>query len=230
MSYSVYKHTAPNGKVYIGMTGKKPETRWKNGTAYFNNFHFSNAIKLYGWGNMAHEVLLTGLTKEQAEMLEIEFISLYESTNQDKGYNLTNGGECIGKHTEEFKRKASQRMKSRYAAGEIIPPMLGKRFSEESKEKMRKWHSQKKLSEEHKRRIGDAVRGLRSGVNNPMAKSVICIETGEVFSTVNAAAESIGLCHQGICRQIRGINKTAGGFHWRYFEQTSERKAGGAVA
>lgn len=29
--YSVYKHTAPNGKVYIGITGKDPEKRWLNG-------------------------------------------------------------------------------------------------------------------------------------------------------------------------------------------------------
>lgn len=31
MGYSVYKHTFPNGKVYIGMTGQEPEKRWANG-------------------------------------------------------------------------------------------------------------------------------------------------------------------------------------------------------
>ena len=31
--YSVYKHTAPNGKVYIGITSRKPEYRWNNGRA-----------------------------------------------------------------------------------------------------------------------------------------------------------------------------------------------------
>lgn len=32
--YSVYKYTAPNGKVYIGITGKDPEKRWLNGRGY----------------------------------------------------------------------------------------------------------------------------------------------------------------------------------------------------
>lgn len=30
MNYSVYKHTAPNGKIYIGITSMKPENRWNN--------------------------------------------------------------------------------------------------------------------------------------------------------------------------------------------------------
>lgn len=29
--YTVYKHTTPSGKVYIGITGQKPERRWQNG-------------------------------------------------------------------------------------------------------------------------------------------------------------------------------------------------------
>jgi hypothetical protein len=27
--YTLYKHTAPNGKVYIGITSRKPESRWE---------------------------------------------------------------------------------------------------------------------------------------------------------------------------------------------------------
>lgn len=30
-NYTVYMHRFPNGKVYIGMTSKKPEDRWKRG-------------------------------------------------------------------------------------------------------------------------------------------------------------------------------------------------------
>ena len=32
--YSVYKHTFPNGKVYIGITKQNPLKRWRNGTGY----------------------------------------------------------------------------------------------------------------------------------------------------------------------------------------------------
>jgi len=30
-NYCVYKHTSPNGKMYIGMTGQNPEKRWGKG-------------------------------------------------------------------------------------------------------------------------------------------------------------------------------------------------------
>lgn len=32
--FCVYKHTAPNGKVYIGITSQKPIYRWNSGEAY----------------------------------------------------------------------------------------------------------------------------------------------------------------------------------------------------
>ena len=33
-SWTVYKHTFPDGKVYIGITGMKPEKRWSDGHGY----------------------------------------------------------------------------------------------------------------------------------------------------------------------------------------------------
>lgn len=33
-SYTVYKHTSPSGKVYIGITCRKPEYRWNHGKGY----------------------------------------------------------------------------------------------------------------------------------------------------------------------------------------------------
>ena len=32
--YTVYKHTSPSGKVYIGITCRKPKYRWNNGKGY----------------------------------------------------------------------------------------------------------------------------------------------------------------------------------------------------
>lgn len=45
-NYSVYRHTSPSNKVYIGITSMKPEQRWgKYGQGYKTNNSFSNAIK-----------------------------------------------------------------------------------------------------------------------------------------------------------------------------------------
>ena len=67
MRYCVYKHTSPNGKVYIGITSQNPIARWRNGKGYSNNTHFKNAIDKYGWDNFKHEILHSELSKEEAE-------------------------------------------------------------------------------------------------------------------------------------------------------------------
>ena len=47
-NYTVYKHTSPSGKIYIGMTCQKPKDRWgKDGNGYKGQ-PFYNAIQKYG--------------------------------------------------------------------------------------------------------------------------------------------------------------------------------------
>ena len=58
MSYSVYKHTFPNGKVYIGITSQKPEDRWSKGKGYQRQPLIYNAINKYGWDNIVHKIFL----------------------------------------------------------------------------------------------------------------------------------------------------------------------------
>lgn len=107
--YSVYKHTnLINGKVYIGLTSQSPQQRWKHGNGYIHNSHFWAAIQKYGWDEgFKHEVLFSGLTKEEAEQKEIELIAEYDSTNRDKGYNILAGGGASNATPEEKKRMAA---------------------------------------------------------------------------------------------------------------------------
>lgn len=92
--YFVYKHTCPNGKIYIGITCQTPSKRWANGKGYAPNAYFSSAIQKYGWDNIRHEILFDSLTKEQAEQKEIELIAEYKSNQREYGYNISVGGEC----------------------------------------------------------------------------------------------------------------------------------------
>lgn len=91
-TYTVYKHTSPNGKVYIGITKLSVERRWQEWKNYKTSSHFNNAIKKYGWDNIKHEILFTGLSRSEAEAKEIELIAKYDSTNQRNGYNIEKGG------------------------------------------------------------------------------------------------------------------------------------------
>lgn len=98
----IYKITnLLNGKVYIGQSvdiHKRLKAHFayaknKNSKEYNTSIH--NAIRLYGDCNFKCEVLQE-CTKEQLDELEKYYIDLYDSTNRQKGYNLTQGG--LGGH------------------------------------------------------------------------------------------------------------------------------------
>ena len=108
-NYTVYRHTFPNGKVYIGITGRDPEERWRNGKGYRKQDKVFNAILYYGWQNIKHDILYTGLSKAEAEAKEIELIARCDSVK--KGYNADNGGSTYGFHSDETKQKISKARK-----------------------------------------------------------------------------------------------------------------------
>ena len=104
--WCVYKHTAPNGKVYIGITSQSPSRRWRNnGAGYFQDTQkkFRNAINKYGWENFKHEIIEDNISSlEEANARERYWISFYDSYHN--GYNSTLGGDASGtkKHSKEF--------------------------------------------------------------------------------------------------------------------------------
>lgn len=156
--WSVYKHTTPAGKVYIGITGVNPAKRWGNGSNYKGNKHFSRAIEFYGWEHIKHEVIAEGLTKEAAATLEVNLIKQYDSTNPEKGYNKSKGGEAAAagvKLSKETRQRMSEakkgwkpseetrRRNSEAKKGEKNP-QYGKALTAEQKEHLRKAFSGEK--------------------------------------------------------------------------------------
>lgn len=105
MSWLVYKHISPSHKVYIGITHLSPSQRWCRGNGYKNNPLFYRAILKYGWDSIEHKILISNLTKEQAEEVEKQLISYYKSVGIS--YNITDGGEGTNgyKHTNEYKER-----------------------------------------------------------------------------------------------------------------------------
>lgn len=52
MSWTVYEHWSPSGKVYVGITSQSIKVRWQNGNGYIKCKTFYRAIRKYGWENM----------------------------------------------------------------------------------------------------------------------------------------------------------------------------------
>lgn len=215
--YTVYKHTAPNGKVYIGITQQTVEKRWKaNGLGYQTQTYFYKAIQKYGWDKIDHSIIAYGLTKSEAEQMEIELIASCKANNPKYGYNIRNGGS-LSTWNESSKEKLRQ-------------ANLGKHISEETKEKLKKYNVGKKLSEETKQKISQSTKGKpktkehsrhisegKKGKPSKLGKPVIRIEDGKIFPSASEANRVIGLkSNSGVSHCCQGITKTAGGYHWRY--------------
>jgi hypothetical protein len=106
--FCVYEHVFPNGKKCIGITCKKPNQRWENGTGYSKTHQSAMyyAIQKYGWDNIEHNILFTDLTEKEAKEKEKELIKKYHTFIHDKnpmGYNMTLGGDgnCGHKATKK---------------------------------------------------------------------------------------------------------------------------------
>ena len=58
--------------------------------------------------------------------------------------------------------------------------------------------------------------------NSKHCKAVICLETGEVFSSVTDAAEKAGLGAQNLSTHLTGKKRTFGGKHYCYLSRVNE--------
>lgn len=241
MAFTVYMHTTPDGKVYVGITSMKLVDRWgKSGNGYKKNRLFSDAIQKYGWENIKHEVIKIGLTQEEASAEEMYLINKYKSSDPQFGYNSNSGG-FGGNNGFQPSEETKAKIRLAFQQGRI--GFAGKHHTQEAKIKMSAAKKGKPQSEEHKRKRGEAMRGRKMteeqkekiratkvGPLNPnygkhltqkqkdaISRKVLCVETGQVFSSGIEAANFIGAkASTGINNALSGRAKTSGGYHWRY--------------
>lgn len=217
LSYFVYKHTnLVNGKVYIGITSRLPEKRWgRNGCNYRSNHHFYNAILKYGWDSgFSHEILYSGLAKENAEEYERDLIRHFNSANPEYGYNIALGGNSVGKMSDATKNKISASNKGKRRTLEQRKKMsdIAKESSLERSERFRKiranfknWNDGVVFTEEQK----DLIKGNTY-------RPVYCSELNRTFKSISFAARELDLYPELICQVCMGRRKTTGGYHFEY--------------
>lgn len=191
-------HTAPNGKSYIGQT---------------NNLHrrnivhkntngcraFSSAIKKYGWDNFTHTILADGLSLDEANRLEAEFIAKH-NTISPYGYNLRTGGESPA-FSEETRKKLSEAGKKRRLSdshrfhlselGKALSPermellQQGARIAREKNKGKPHHNTGRKHTEETRRRVSEATKAalasdeVRAKISNALIGKKRSKETRE---------------------------------------------------
>lgn len=226
-NYTVYMHTSPSGKVYVGITRDKLQHRWRGGHGYVGNAHFFRAIENYGWDAFRHEVVAEGLTEEQAMAMERQLIALHDSTNPAKGYNRDHGG---GVRSPETSAKISAALR-----GVPLAPERRQRMSESRKGRRLTTKCKRRISESHKNnpRVQQHILELnkeRTGTpkseahrrkiaeSQPRRRRVRNLDTGEVFASVRDAAASCFGFHPNIVHACNGKRQTAYGYRWAYEE------------
>lgn len=239
-NYCVYKHTFPNGKVYIGITSIPIEKRFEGGRGYRKCPKMNNAILKYGWNNVEHEMLYSGLSKEDAEAKEIELIAFYGSV--ENGYNTDHGGNTTGTHSIETREKISAGNKgkprpqfseerklqySKMMQGENNP-FFGKHHSEVTKTehsnfmKGNQYNKGHHHTESFKAIKSEQMKEKYADGNNPRSKAVVSVDlkgSKKNFGSLRIAAKSIGVSPATMLKYISTGNELCGRF-WRYDNET----------
>lgn len=207
----IYKITSPSGKIYIGQSvniKSRHRDYLKLGYCKLQrrlNFSF---VK-YGVLNHIFETIeLCNL--EDLNERERYWQDFYDACNKHKGLNcrLTGTKDKSGVMSKETKQRVSDTFKLRGTVKGGNNPMFGKKHSEESRNKMSKFHSGKKLS---KVQIED-IKMRFKGSLNPRAKIVLNTETGIYYDYAKDAADSINMIHGTFHAKLNGRLKNSTSF------------------
>jgi group I intron endonuclease len=195
-----------NGKKYVGQhAGEDLQKYWLHNvyratSGFRGKPALYRAICKYGVDNFEVKPLVIVGTKQELDYYEIELIRIWDTTNPDKGYNITAGGggsygvkrdeetkvrmaaAHVGlKMPESHSRKLSERNKgNKYSLGrkmtkenfdKLMAVHIGAKRSDETRQRLSDSHKGKKASEETKQRMRDAQKGRREKERNDQSAS-----------------------------------------------------------
>jgi len=200
--FYIYKVTnRVNGKIYIGKT-VHPKRRWQEHINYSKGhkknqlFYFQKSIAKYGHENFTHEIIERCDTQEEVNNREIYWISFYKSNNREYGMNLTIGGEGF----------------------------IGRIVSKETREKLSKYHTGRKLSEETRKKLGERRKGKISNAGRGEANSNAKLKEKDIIEIRTLHLN--GLSFRKIAKIYKvhheTINKIINYKKWKHVKMPSE--------
>ena len=191
-----------------------------------------NAIQKYGRENFTVEQIDVACSFDELDDKEQYWIKYYDSMNRDKGYNLKGGGHKNHVFSEETRLKLKNSLKNSVKFKENVrsesrrrklsESHKGKKQSKETIAKRVKYHIGRKASEECRRKISESKIGRFKGGENPNARKVICLDTGEIFDCILNASIAKKANKTSIRYVCIGKRNHAGGYRWRYVNEEKE--------
>lgn len=172
MTACVYAICFPNGKLYVGITAKTVEHRFRE-HCQGSRQCVGRAICKYGAENVWLVTLTRGVSWAEAKELEIYWIDRLGTQNRQNGYNMTAGGDgAVGfRHSDKARERIGQSSRERprtlehcqrIAAAKRGKPRLdlqGRSLSAEHRQKISAANRGRRLSSEHRRSLSEAMKG-----------------------------------------------------------------------
>lgn len=185
MLHYIYKHTSPEGKVYIGQT-IQPKIRFKANGCKYKGLPIHKDIQIYGWNNFDHTIIQTTKDAYIADILEQMWIAYYRKRGEC--YNRSAGvhfGACVD-------MKGSNN--PMYGKRGVLCPSYGRTHTIE----------ERKAISERIKGSNNPMYGHNGG-KNPRARQLID-NNGKIFECQKYAAQFYNVSPSGIYRLIdKGI-------------------------
>ena len=203
-----------NYKKYIGQS-VNIYARWKQHISELNgNKHFNDYLQK-SWNKYGEDnfkfYVIEYCDINELDDKEIYYIDFYQTLNRDTGYNLMSGGTFGRKYSQESREKMSRSLQ-------------GHKVSNETRQKIKDNHADisgekngmygKHHTEDAKRKVSEANRGKISARRN--RNQVYCIELELIFADATDAGKHFNINSSGILKCCRGERKTCGDYHWQF--------------
>ena len=231
-----------NDKLYIGQTTDLSK-RARNGRGYSGCSHLYHAIQQYGWDVFHYEVLAECESQEEANTLEIYYISFYDTTNSNKGYNLSSGG-AVKTTNIETKEKISKSVKQLWQNPSYATKTKEgnkKSWTSERRDKQREQIQKMRDSTDFQNKAQEGFKKWYNGLSKEeqdtltekrtvrKRKKVICLTTGEIFNSMREACDKYHLDGGSLTKACQGKLKHTGKhpitgdkLTWTYYQSNME--------
>ncbi|MBQ7439088.1 MAG: GIY-YIG nuclease family protein [Paludibacteraceae bacterium] len=209
-----------NNKRYIGQSvniSKRWQThKYELRGGYHDNAYLQSSWNKYGEENFIFEVL-EYCSPEDLDYMEGYFIWLYDTLDEEHGYNLTSGGKSNRTYSERGLIRYKEVRKTYMPTWLNTPEAnakkalakIGTHPSEETRQKLSLSHKGKKLSQETRAKMS-ASRGR--AVQQYTTDGVFVAQ----YSSMVEAYEQTGINRAHINSVCLGNRLTAGGYFWKY--------------